>query len=568
MTNLGSGFASSGNYQMNSRRRMIAICIYLTLALAGRKTCIGESPRPTTVVRVWKGVPHPARSFGYDPLTVSRPSRPSAWPSEEVENHYYIDCDAGNCSDSKNPFGYPDKPRRTLPVVTFAAGSYIEIHGSGYKFSAGNQWQPTFKGSLKEPIWIVGEKGNQPTMNGKWTLRGSSHFIVENIRWETNGTAIDLRENNRHAVIRNVEALGDGTSSKGGAAFGASSSSKAGRNKYIVFYRLNVHDVGDRSLDVEDDVMGVTAGTNCDFVWVLDSDIVRVGGDSVRPGTNKATLGKDLTQRATHIYIAGNRFSDNGENAVDVKFSENVVVSQNDMHTMRASKSSGGACVVIHEKASNVFVVDNRIHNCEIGVITTDGVRDAWYIGNVIYKIHDAGKLDVSAHYGAGAAMHVRGGSTGGALFNSLFDYDKGFQGSQPGAGYRLEGNIFYARSRQDSYDVMYADSTRAKASVQNYNLFGAFRARVGNSDHAMPSFAKAFGHEVNGVSGNPMYGNPKSGNLSIRDGSPAIDAGPPALQEVFAEYESIFGVSLDQDRDGDTRPQRGGLDIGADELP
>jgi len=88
----------------------------------------------------------PAPSFGLDEVA---PAAPAAWPGNEAAGYYYIDRTHPNATDSSNQYGYPDKPRATIPnYATFPAGTYIEVHGGPYE---GNQLVMTLTAHSKIP---------------------------------------------------------------------------------------------------------------------------------------------------------------------------------------------------------------------------------------------------------------------------------------------------------------------------------------------------------------------------------------------------------------------------------
>ena len=107
----------------------------------------------------------PAPSFGIDEVS---PATPVGWPSSEASNAYYIDKTSALATDSANPFGFPDKPRLTLPRGVLPAGSIIEIHGGVY---AGADLYLSCAGTPGNPCWIaraaIFESSNRAR---SWTL--------------------------------------------------------------------------------------------------------------------------------------------------------------------------------------------------------------------------------------------------------------------------------------------------------------------------------------------------------------------------------------------------------------
>ena len=501
------------------------------------------------------GVPDPAVRFGYDPGSIEKPERPPSWPSTEAPGFYYIDRDSPACTDSGNPLGTPDRPRCTPEAKEYAPGDYLEIHGEGYTFSGGNQWRPVFPGTAEQPIWVVGDAAEPPVMDGKWTLLNSSHLIVEHIEFRTNGVAIDLREGNSFISLRHLVARGDGVTSTGGSVF-ALSGAETNWNEHLFLSDLDVTDVGDRSPDVEDDVLGVTAGVYVEWVWVLDSYIARMGADSIRVGQNRARTGGDVTSRARMVFVSGNHFEQNGENSVDIKFCEDAVISQNVMHDAGGAISDPGAVVVSHEHAERVWILFNQIYDGFIGVAATDSVTDHMVVGNVIHSITAGG-----GDSGRGFALNMRGGSTGVFVHNSVYGTVGGVQIEN---GMASIANNAFAGLDSPGRHLVFGDTSTAMSASAESNLFDVFRAAVGSTEISEIS---ELGTTVNGdvgSIGDARFVAPPQ-NLATQSGSPAHDAAAD-LNDLFARYESLYGASIRFGFDGTERPTGAGADIGAHE--
>jgi hypothetical protein len=155
------------------------------------------------------GIPDP--SWGsIHPIDTQAPAQPSGWPSTEVAGYYYIDNTNGSATDSSNPYGTPNKPRMTIPEITYAAGSYVEIHGGPY--TGGGQIIITANGTEANPVWIRGSSSStKPTIRGETIIKGSYVFL-ENLYYDTDNRGIGLRSHSgsslHHAVVRNVEMTG------------------------------------------------------------------------------------------------------------------------------------------------------------------------------------------------------------------------------------------------------------------------------------------------------------------------------------------------------------------------
>lgn len=157
-------------------------------------------------LRDYAGVPEPTASNpqlsassgdfvpwpGWDPYNISTPAKPSSWPSDDKVGYYYVEPDHPSAKDSKqsgdltdasgNRYGYPNRPRATMPGQGSAgsydipAGTYIEFNGE--MPDRGEGIKIRFLGTSANPCWVT---GNGIYHTGRWQLGGSSHAIIEGI---------------------------------------------------------------------------------------------------------------------------------------------------------------------------------------------------------------------------------------------------------------------------------------------------------------------------------------------------------------------------------------------------
>ena len=92
----------------------------------------------------------PAPSFG---IVESAPPAPQPWTSP-TPGYYYVDASHAQATDDTNPFGAPDRPRRTIPT-TLPAGAVVELHGT-YDFSHASPRTITAEGTKAAPVFIRG----------------------------------------------------------------------------------------------------------------------------------------------------------------------------------------------------------------------------------------------------------------------------------------------------------------------------------------------------------------------------------------------------------------------------
>jgi hypothetical protein len=156
-------------------------------------------------------------------------------------------------------------------------------------------------------------------------------------------------------VIRDVELSG--------AKSDEGHSTAAGLGMYNVWLRGSIHGFGDnRQTAAEQDYHGIKVlGSD---VWILDAEIYDVSGDSVQVGD--ASRGA-----AERVYIGGGYFHHNRENAVDIKDSQDVVVSGVMMEGFRPTSSSPGEALIIHDDAYDARVYDNVVRDATLGMVSS-----------------------------------------------------------------------------------------------------------------------------------------------------------------------------------------------------
>ena len=512
------------------------------------------------------GIPDP--SWGsIHPIDTVAPAQPAAWPSTEAPGYYYIDNTHGAATDSANPYGTPNRPRMTIPEITYSAGSYVEIHGGPY--TGGGQLILTANGTEANPVWIRGSSpATKPTIRGETILKGS-YIFVENLYYDTDQKGIGLRvhsgSNLHHVVVRNVEMTGSGNAVGFNSAISITGSD-SNRFHDIVIYNNHIHNLGDHTAAAaENDYHGVAPSSNFDRVWILDNHIHHMGGDSVQVGV--ASIPD--TARGSHVYIGNNEFHDDHENAVDIKEVNNVVVSSNLTYGYEGTGSSSGSIIVAHNNPDNIWIINNTVHSGWYGIVTT-GSTNTWFIGNTVYNIHKdpaAGSWNPTSAYATGSAIHFRGSSTGGAINNTIHNYDIGMQLLQGTAsGYTILNNILANRSEPSGLDINLVGTSLASNSTMDNNAF--FNTdnglRWGNSTTYTVEGTKLFANSCLScieLSSTP-FKNASIFDFELNSNSSAINNGVD--HSIYDTYFGLFGKRIDKDLKGKTRVMGASIDIGS----
>lgn len=491
---------------------------------------------------------------------------PASWDSAQQAGlpAYYIDNSSPQATDSSNTFGTPEKPRISIPEIAYSAGSYIEIHGGPY--TGGGQIIFTANGTPDQPVWFRGPAvENKGIIAGEVIVKGQ-YIFMENLRFE-GSRPLSLRTHNNsmlsNMVVRDMTFTGDGSKSWGSAIAIYSTSSER-RFHDLLFYDNEISFLGNdyddvdpsQALSTENDVHGIHPDVNVDRVWIFNNDIHNLGGDSVQ--VSRVSAGVD--NKPTQIYIADNEFYSNLENAVDVKQADYTLVINNRIYDWRQHRdnSSTGTAIVVHGKATNTWVVNNHISDAANGIVVSDVSLNTWVIGNSIQNIRHSSwdtEWNPQSIYTPGSAIHFRGGSSGGAVNNTIINADKGI--NTDGSGYAFVNNIISNRNEPFTYDISAA--TSQSSNNISFNLI----------HHSQSEFEPSFMYATctSCVYQAPGF-QPLSNELNFTIGasSPAMDAGVN-IDYLLTDYTTAFGAELSVDIVGEERLS-GSIDIGAHEYP
>ncbi|WP_025667061.1 Ig-like domain-containing protein [Aquimarina megaterium] len=273
-------------------------------------------------------------------LFLPTPEEPTEWPDREAPNAWYIDNNCNPCATSGK--GTPNLPRATLPPhrTVFPAGTYIKIIPSETPYYLTNAGQHiyTFNGTAANPIFMVGVDNDpkQPTISTlesriSTTLLAmdANNLVISGLRfWNVKvGGARDASNNN--VVVRHCQVAYSAQSN-------GSALSPQGRriSTNISIFSCSVRDNGFRSPDFSEiDVhgMGFSSCTDCMLLDIISSGN---GGDSYQHLQNNINGMVRIGRLKAH---------GDGENSVDIKAQNGIVVSECVGWDYRAIRWSGGS---------------------------------------------------------------------------------------------------------------------------------------------------------------------------------------------------------------------------------
>ncbi len=244
----------------------------------------------------------------------------------------------------------------TQPPNPIPAGTVMELQPGSHNL-ANRTW--TAAGTAGQPVFILQAPGATVVGTSGFKLNGQ-YVIVEGLV----ATNFKVLVNAHHAAFRNCD-ISLHPSTGGGAIvnFGATATD-------VVLYRCAIHDNGDPAVVGEADLHGIKISTSTPTVrrvWLIEHQSYRNNGDSIQCGS--ATGGPPFPGE---VYIVGGHFRDEGENGVDIKRCEDVVVHGLEVNGMTNLRGDPGRGVVIHDDGLRVRVTQSFIHhNLAEGFVST-----------------------------------------------------------------------------------------------------------------------------------------------------------------------------------------------------
>jgi hypothetical protein len=505
-----------------------------------------------------------------EPLAIPRPE----FGIDEVagEPTYYIDQSHPDATDFDNPFGAYELPRLTIPhPLNLQPGDVVEIAFGAYTHS-GDVKVIRANGSPDHPVMIRGSSPlSRPTFDKKFSIQSPTQYvIVENIDFDAESTGyagLEVLAPSHHVAVRNCAFH-----HREGTPVQIASYSAPDTIHNIVIAGCQIYGNGDWQADFDQDYHGVWVGHHADHVWILDNEIWHNSGDGIQINAGHI----DQLETTHHIFIARNDIHHNKQTGIWLKQCRDVVVSQNivhDHHPVGESPSAFGAGMGFQYGPENVWFVFNEIYNCSFGIQVNStheygNGEQSYYIGNLIRDIHHTPGYDYTPQsYYSSAGIMIIGGEQRHIYNNTIVNVDAGIN-CAGGGEFFIRNNIIAEIAQPLSHHIgMNSASAGAASDMHNNLLSGDARIRwVGSSPHTLEEIEVLYPGVTTGSINEPAgFVDLDLEDLHITRKSPAVDGGvDPGITELF--FES-FGLLIDIDFDGETRPQGGGYDMGAFEF-
>lgn len=506
------------------------------------------------------GIPKPPFGIEESYRYYDRPENrnPALTYYENSEGGYYthyIDNTDPDCSD-ESEFGTEALPRCSIPGVvwTLPAGSVAEIHGGPYVYQR-QFWD--VNGTAQYPVFIRGFDAInriQLTANGETGnlyLQGT-YGIVENLEL-FHGKALSLAQNTGDArsrpgsylSARNMEIHNpSGYTGAGGVNLNLGETYKVAYNNHV---HHNVRGGGADGGTI--DSHGLHSNSGGRYHWILNNEINHNSGDGYQ-ACHGCT-----EDPPRYIYIGGNDFHDDYENAVDLKYIEDVVVSQNTMHSYAHTSDTGTVSPVVigsDGASTRPWIIFNEIYDSLYGIRVEEGL-EVVILGNVMHDLT-----------GPGINLEKLGENLV-VLGNSFIDVEVGIsQQWRTTFSLLVYNNIF---DGSGDLTLAFESPEVIGDSLFRNNLFWRDGDPINlewGSHISLPDTdaLSALLPDQDNLIEDPLLIN----GFALDPDSPAIGGAryDAAVEAVFDRYQGTFDIDIRRDFNGAQRPQGGTWDIGA----
>ncbi|MGD9009454.1 MAG: fibronectin type III domain-containing protein [Desulfobacteraceae bacterium] len=507
------------------------------------------------------GVPDPG--FGIDETP---PADPASWPGAETEGYYYIDSDDSACSDS-NSYGYPDVPRCSIPhYASVDAGAKMVLASSTQPYTLRDHaWHAiSFNGQSGATSWLVGdEKGPDKPRIVSHSNQTGTQLRISGDYIRISGVAFDgavFRQmdddsTNTNIVLRHSEIANNPSTGGGGTSVGLYSSGE------VLAFNVYAHDNGiveADGLSRERDIHAFV-GSRQSAYWMLDIRCDENAGDCVQLTNNNTT---------TDVFVGRMVAHSEGENCIDIKDFNRVVVSESECWDLRSVVygNSGG-------NSQNFYVNDEGTQQNYVYFLN----NRSWDTGGANYassniggRVYFLGNLSFASPAAHGLYFGGGGGSRY-VYFNTFSDSRNGMYLFNAGGGL----DRYIAANVVDGASLYQARLQGATSVIDalDYNFYtdtgGSFASggSTATVHGGLAAFQDAIGMSANSAEGVvAAFVDADIYDYRLDAGSELIDSVPVGFlstQPVLTDLSNDLGIGL-TDIAGTSRPQGTDYEAGA----
>ena len=521
------------------------------------------------------GIPEP--NWGtLHPVNTPAPAHPAGWPDAEVVDFYYIDNTHPQATDQDNPYGYPQRPRLTVPIKTYTPGSYIEMHGGPYP----DIHVLRFPCTEAAPCWLRGAAADQmPRISGSFRLFNPRYLFMEYLDFNGgDGGAVSISGIDAHHVSFRKSFIQNRRYVNHTSAL-SFTPDLGGLIHNIVVTNNTFRELGNWQSLADEDFHGVVpslwgrdATTELRDVWIMGNLFYHISGNGVQVNAGNWT---DSFRYLHHVYLGKNIAYENRQAGFWSKQSSDVIISQNISYAHRLYGGGVGDGIGYQYGPNNLWIIFNEIYDCNYGIrqSATDVAfiaNRAFIIGNLIYNIHPEPGMTYDPTHPARPGQGIslwQGSMQRYVLDNTIYDVRGGINSVLDGP-LIMSGNIISGIHPEDYHITSFHPARNGNATIDRalfHDPEGSIRFRWDwLSYEGLAAFQTATGQCANCLTGDPLFTNASQNDFSINTNSPAHDAN--VEDNAYAIFFSLYGIDIRVDHAGNSRPRGAAFDLGARE--
>jgi hypothetical protein len=357
-----------------------------------------------------------------------------------------------------------------------------------------------------------------------------------------------------------------------------STTARSGGKLYdIVMYNNSFINVGDPNETVDHDLhsIGLTIsdtleGTESYNIWVLNN----LFKDSTQ-GLQINAAAREGIPKLHHIYVGKNYGENERQRSISTKYASHVIFSQNDgIPGVNRAASGYSESMGWSLGADYVWFIFNNIHSGADGIRNSDDTGSTqessriFIIGN---WIHNLQLNDLSTTLNSGYALNFEHGRSTVLVIDNTIDTGLGGLITQAdGPAMYVSGNIFNTIDASRSFvnfnqaltigTIHFANNIYyANGGIPRWEYTSNLYLSYNNWMAKYSQFAA-----------DSVYANPQIGSNGVPlEGSPAIGTNKNENTEygypdVYALFESLYGINIRVDYNGNPRPTSGAWTLGA----